>query len=386
VEHARPVSAPSALFMRALIASRQNDSPGFAGKPSTTPRNGCVAPPLNRGNGFVLETKERRPEMKTILSSSVIFGAAALAFVGFGATPASAQATRTWVSGVGDDLNPCSRTAPCKTFAGAISKTAAAGEINCLDPAAYGAVTINKALSIICQYTEAGVLATLGTNAITVNAGATDSVTLSGIDFEGAGTGLNGIRFIAGGALHVENSRIHGFGAVNGQGISFRPTGASRLYVTNVTIAENGNGATGGGVFVSPTGTGSANVVFQNVRIQNNANTAFRVDSASSPGAISGLLDTVQFTGSPNGLAINAPVGSGPTGFLVTGSIVEQNTSFGISLAGPNANARFGTTSVTGNGTGVSATGGSSAASYGDNLLDSNGTNGAFTGVVIVKH
>ena len=39
------------------------------------------------------------------------------------ATMAQAQATRTWVSGVGDDVNPCSRTAPCKTFAGAISKT-----------------------------------------------------------------------------------------------------------------------------------------------------------------------------------------------------------------------------------------------------------------------
>ena len=62
----------------------------------------------------------------------------------FSVEPASAQAIRTWVSGVGDDVNPCSRTAPCKTFAGAISKTAAGGEINCLDSAGYGAVTITK--------------------------------------------------------------------------------------------------------------------------------------------------------------------------------------------------------------------------------------------------
>src|SRR5213593_1110080 len=75
------------------------------------------------------------------------------------ATPASAQATRTWVSGVGDDANPCSRTAPCKTFAGAISKTAAGGEINCIDPGGFGAVTINKSLTIDCHYTEGGVLA-----------------------------------------------------------------------------------------------------------------------------------------------------------------------------------------------------------------------------------
>src|SRR6478735_6515222 len=86
------------------------------------------------------------------------------------AVPAYAQATRTWVSGVGDDVNPCSRTAPCKTFAGAISKTAPGGEINCLDPAGFGAVTITKAITISCEGVEAGVLVS-GTNAIIVNAG-----------------------------------------------------------------------------------------------------------------------------------------------------------------------------------------------------------------------
>src|SRR3954462_1676747 len=95
--------------------------------------------------------------------------------------PASAQATRTWVSGVGDDANPCSRTAPCKTFAGAISKTANGGEINCLDPGGFGGVTIGKALTIKCHYTEGGVLVS-GTNAIVVNATATDNVTLRGLD------------------------------------------------------------------------------------------------------------------------------------------------------------------------------------------------------------
>ena len=72
--------------------------------------------------------------------------------------PAYAQATRTWVSGVGDDVNPCSRTAPCKTYAGAISKTAAFGEINCLDPGGFGALTITKSISIVCDYTEGGVV------------------------------------------------------------------------------------------------------------------------------------------------------------------------------------------------------------------------------------
>src|SRR4051812_38565662 len=99
---------------------------------------------------------------------------------------ASAQATRTWVSGGGDHANPRSRTAPCKTFAGAISKTANGGEINCLDPGGFGGLTINKSLTIKCQYTEGGALVA-GTNAFVVNATASDKVTLRGIDINGAG-------------------------------------------------------------------------------------------------------------------------------------------------------------------------------------------------------
>src|SRR5476649_1743117 len=104
----------------------------------------------------------------------------------FCSAPAYAQATRTWVSGVGDDANPCSRTAPCKTFAGAISKTAAAGEINCIDPGGFGALTITKAITIDCANTEAGVLVA-GTNGFSVNAGAGDVVTLRGLDIFGTG-------------------------------------------------------------------------------------------------------------------------------------------------------------------------------------------------------
>src|SRR5579859_3645524 len=92
--------------------------------------------------------------------------------------PAQAQATRTWVSGVGDDANPCSRTAPCKTFAGAISKTAPSGEINVLDPGGFGAVTITKAITIANDGVgTAGVLVS-GTNGIVINAGVNDAVIL----------------------------------------------------------------------------------------------------------------------------------------------------------------------------------------------------------------
>src|SRR6266700_6253092 len=91
------------------------------------------------------------------------------------ASMAQAQATRTWVSGVGDDANPCSRTAPCKTFAGAISKTATGGEINCLDPGGFGGVTITKSITISCEAGTAGVLVS-GTNGFVISAAGTDVV------------------------------------------------------------------------------------------------------------------------------------------------------------------------------------------------------------------
>src|SRR6202040_834681 len=122
--------------------------------------------------------------MTMIYSKTLRFLCTAAAVAGF-STRAHAQASRTWVSGVGDDANPCSRTAPCKTFAGAYSKTAVAGEINVLDPGGFGAVTIGKSLSIISTF-EAGVLVS-GTNGIVVNVGATDKVLLEGLDIEGLG-------------------------------------------------------------------------------------------------------------------------------------------------------------------------------------------------------
>src|SRR3982750_4020467 len=118
--------------------------------------------------------------------------------------PAHAQATRTWVSGVGDDANPCSRTAPCKTFAGAISKTAIAGEIDCLDPGGFGTVTITKSITIDCgPYTMGGVLSSL-TNGFLVN-GAGAVVTLRGITIDNASsTAGDGVRILQAAAGNLE--------------------------------------------------------------------------------------------------------------------------------------------------------------------------------------
>ena len=164
--------------------------------------------------------------------------------VGLQAIPADAQATRTWVSGVGDDVNPCSRTAPCKTFAGAISKTAASGEINCLDPGGFGAVTITKAIIISCEIGTASVLAN-GTNAITVNAGASDVVYLRGLDIEGNPGSTNspeliGVSFLQGAALHIDRCVIRGFTAGAAEGIRFTPNAAgAKLFVRNTYCSDS---------------------------------------------------------------------------------------------------------------------------------------------------
>jgi hypothetical protein len=149
-----------------------------------------------------------------------------------GASVASAQATRTWVSGVGDDANPCSRTAPCKTFAGAISKTAAGGEINALDPGGFGGVTITKSITINGTGTLAGLLVS-GTNGISINAAATDSVVLKGLQVTNVGaTAVTGIRVLSAKAVVVDDVIVQGFGT----GIE---VAAGNVIVNNSIIIRN---------------------------------------------------------------------------------------------------------------------------------------------------
>lgn len=122
---------------------------------------------------------------------------------------AMAQATRTWVSGVGDDANPCSRTAPCKTFAGAISKTAIGGEINALDPAGYGALTITKSITIDGGGTFASTLAA-GATGFAVNA-PNGVVTLRNLSIQGVNTGIDGIRITQAKTVNIQNVDIQQF-------------------------------------------------------------------------------------------------------------------------------------------------------------------------------
>ncbi len=180
---------------------------------------------------------------------------------------AQAQASRTWVSGVGDDANPCSRTAPCKTWAGAISKTAACGEIDALDPGGFGAVTITKSITLDGTGTMASILASLVTG-ITINAASTDVITIRGISINGFCNGIRGINVLQAKTVNVEDCVIFRF---NGPGITVSETSDLALNVRNTVIRDN----TGDGIIATTT---------------------------SSSLRVKGTLDRVSLIGNANGL------------------------------------------------------------------------------------
>lgn len=298
------------------------------------------------------------------LGAMVFVAAASAAF----AAGALAQATRTWVSGVGDDANPCSRTAPCKTFAGAISKTAAGGEINALDPGGFGGVTITKAITINARATMGGVL-TSGASGIIVNAGANDVVYLRGLDIVGVGIGtdLNGISFLAGGALHVEDCNIYGFDL---SGINFAPSGASALYVNGSTLRNNRQRA----IHVHPGVAGDAIVSITNVLMVGNEQ-GLRVEDAAT-------VVVRNSTASGNGFAgYNVTSSARPAILTLDSSAANGNGGAGVRANGPLSTVRIHTSTVVDNGdVGLASVGGGNIVSFGNNRVVGNaGGNGGPT-------
>lgn len=296
------------------------------------------------------------------LAAACLFAAVWLLFP----VQALAQATRTWVSGVGDDANPCSRTAPCKTFAGAISKTAAGGEISALDPGGYGAVTITKSITINGDGTLASIIGSLVSGVI-VNAGSSDVVILRGISINGGGNGLNGVRFIAGGKLHIENASMSGF---TGQGILFNPTGASSLFIHRTTIEKSAGGA----IHVIPQAGGSATVVLDGVAMRGNGR-GLRAEDRSKV-----VVNNSISTDSP-GNGFIATAAANPVDMTLENTVSSLNGTAGVH-AGPLATVRISNVTATQNGVGLSL-GGGAIVSFGNNRIHGNtGGNGAPSSVV----
>ena len=278
----------------------------------------------------------------------------------------NAQATRTWVSGVGDDVNPCSRTAPCKTFAGAISKTATNGEINCIDPGGFGSVTITKSITIDCRNTQGSILAA-GTNGMVINiTSATDTkkaVIVRGITFNGAATGLNGIRVLAANSLSVEDAIMDGF---TQHGISIETTaGTPKVAVDNSSFRNNvGNGINS---FIIG---GTVSLAVSNSRFNNNA-TGVNL-SSNTKASVSNSV----FRGNTTGLvAFSAALG-------IMGCDISQNTT-GV-FASTGGAIRITGNMITNNGTGLSVSGGT-LVSFSSNMFQGNTTNGAPTSTVTLQ-
>ncbi|WP_266158351.1 hypothetical protein [Dyella silvatica] len=269
--------------------------------------------------------------MKFLLAFSVI----AFAF----ASTAHAQATRTWTSGVGDDANPCSRTAPCKTFAGAISKTVAGGEISVLDPGGFGALTITKALMINGGGELASVLVS-GTNGIVVNAGPTDVVILRNLELNGIGTGLSGISFVGGGTLIVDHCTIQGF-TVNGIDIALSTP--AKVIVRDSTFV----GGAGGVVVESGSSTATVaslkNVVIQGTTraldakagIIEATNSLFQGNTGYGAFAEGGTIDLESSFFSANGTAVQAQTGSS----VRISNVDMFNNAVGIGSGGGTVNS-----------------------------------------------
>jgi hypothetical protein len=245
--------------------------------------------------------------------------AAAAVFLAIASAPANAQATRTWVSGVGDDVNPCSRTAPCKTFAGAISKTATGGEISVLDPGGFGTLTITKAITVNGDGTLSGVLSA-STQGFLINITTnltTDKVVIRNISINGAGSGTDGIRFVDGAELIVENVNISG---CNDAGIDITQTQSSNVHLRNVNISK----------------------------------CAVGIRSASSAGFVNGTIENVNITGmSSHG--IHAVSNST---LAMRNVVAARNGGDGIRSEAATVNLVVENSSVLGNNIGVNAVAG----------------------------
>jgi hypothetical protein len=285
-----------------------------------------------------------------------------------GAAMANAQATRTWVSGVGDDANPCSRTAPCKTFAGAISKTAVCGEIDVLDPGGFGALTITKCISIENDDGIAGVLVS-GTNGFIIQAGASDAVMIRGLTFDGLGTGVAGIKIISAGNVTIEECWINHFTA---HGIDVEPTSPTtnlNLSVLDTNIRNN-IGANSNGIFIKPAAGVTVNAVLDHVQLEGNTGASgggLRVEDrgkvtvrdsvisnntgqngvtcVGTSAAATVNLDGTVISGNGNGILSANSLAT----VRITNTSVFDNTGQGLLSAGSGAIVSFKTNNINGN-------------------------------------
>jgi len=254
--------------------------------------------------------------------------------------PTMAQAQlRTWVSGVGNDADPCSRTLPCKTFAGAIGKTTAPGEIDTMDPGGFGAVTIVKSMTIDASSGLGGILAA-GVTGVTVSAAGTDVVILRNLDINGTGTGTTGIHITGAGDVRIEHCKIYGF---NGRGIQDDRT-SGHLAIVDTVVSNNAQT----GIVALPGAASTLSISLDRVQMHSNGNAGLAVTNGAQ-------AMVTRSTSSSNVIGFYAD----------TNAVINVDDSFAFANSGSGINSQTGatirlfSTTVTGNATGLSVAGGS---------------------------
>ena len=293
---------------------------------------------------------------------SVVLSLDSAAYARPNSSPTPTPQMHTYVSGVGKDSNPCTASLPCQTFQAALALTIAGGTIYVLDSANYGPATINKAVTITSEGAMAGVLATNGVG-LTINAGANDVVNLRGLDIDGGNSGTIGIQFNSGQSLNIQKSLVRNF---TNSGISFTPSAASALFVSDTVVAHNANN----GILVG--GSSAATGALSRVTASANGVGIFASGSSVS------LAVTDSVTSSNN-----YGIGASSSTVMVRNSTASNN-AVGIA-ADQTAMVRVGQSTITGNGTGWLATNGGQVLSYGNNNVGGNNTDGVATSTLALQ-
>jgi hypothetical protein len=281
------------------------------------------------------------------------------------------------VSGVGDDANPCSRTAPCKTFAGAISKTAAGGEIDVLDPGGFGTVTIQKSLTIDMGGFTGGILSS-GTTGININlAASTDVVVIRNLVINGAGNvsaNTPGIKILGlGGTLILEKCAISGCG---GKGIeAVNSTGALRLFINDCQIRNNKSGANGGGILLKPTPPRVVQCYINRTTIEKNTFGMRAEDNCTV------LAKDCEFSGNDTHGVVSRTAG-GASIINLDSCVVSKNTLSGLRVENGASTIRYSNCTIDHNATGLDPLGGGAILSFKNNRNVGNATPGAPTGTL----
>ena len=292
---------------------------------------------------------------------------------------AHAQNYQSWVSATGSG-STCSRSSPCADFSVAQSVTNPGGVVTVLDPSnSFIQFFVSKSLTIRAEGVDGGSAYTPFSGTwITINAGASDVVTLEGLHFSGSG-----ITFTSGGQLHVVRCVFTNSNLSGQAGIRFRPNSASKLTVTDTVITNFGSG-TGGGVVINPQSGGTAEVALERLTINGNA-FGIAVDGSGSTGGINmTIADSMIANNAQDGIISTTPSGGAPIGVMVTNT-KSVNNQFGARAVGPNVTIRVENSKLTGNNTGLSFSSGGALLSAGNNIVEANGTNGTFSGSISPK-